>query len=316
VNRPTAVIDKSVLHAICEQPRERLDFYFNNLLERYRLVVPSVLVEEVWVNLAIPGAKSLEAIANMAECLLHLRDSWIAEPLEIAFAEMVKRESIEILPPPREEVMNSFFTLRSDNAALAKWVNDRLELRKIITQERIAQQAAILSPGKFARVADERGFFEKFIRVKFFEMLASNERKRNLLEGVLGPTFRTRHPDCSIEIDAAFDAYSLATCNSFPVTLNCIMTAMFYFYAPLCKIRSPNGKQERKILGRGFSDQRSNLDDEKYVQSALMCARLLTRDLGMRNVMGLLKASGLWNGQSVFLDPKGDLAAQIPKRLD
>jgi hypothetical protein len=90
------------------------------------------------------------------------------------------------------------------------------------------------------------------------------------------------------------------------------MGAMFYFYAPLCKIVLPDGK-DRKILGRSFNDQRSNLNDEKYVQSALLCSRFVTRDEGMRNMMELIKACGLWNGQTVFVDPRENVVAEILK---
>jgi hypothetical protein len=73
--------------------------------------------------------------------------------------------------------------------------------------------------------------------------------------------------------------------------------------------------QTRKFLGRSFDAQRSNLNDEKYVQSALLCSRLATRDEGMRNVMELIKMCGLWNGQVVFIDPKKDVTAEIPRCL-
>jgi hypothetical protein len=84
MNKPTAVIDKSLLQAICELPGDKRDLCFNTLLSRYFLVVPEILVEEVWGNLANPSAgKSLATINMMVRCLLHLQNGWIAEPLEI-----------------------------------------------------------------------------------------------------------------------------------------------------------------------------------------------------------------------------------------
>ena len=141
-------------------------------------------------------------------------------------------------------------------------------------------------------------------------MLSDPSRKRKLLEGVLGLTFRTRHPECSGKIDAAFDNYSLENSDRYHATFNCIMSAMFYYYAPLCKIAGTD-----KIIGRGFKHQKSNLNDEKYVQSALLCARLATRDEGMLNIMELFRASGLWEGQTFFIDPKKDLVTEISARL-
>lgn len=317
MNRRTAVIDKSLLQAICEQTSDKLDACFNTLLGRYVLVVPSILVEEVWVNLASPSpGKRPEVVENMVACLLHLRDAWIAEPLDISFVELVERESVEILPKPPQSVMDSFLTLRRNNSALAKWVKERRELHKKIIAQRIKEHADIFDTRVAAHVTSKREFFEKFIRPKFLDMLADSDRKRRLLEGVLGLTFRTRHPHRSKDIDAAFADYSLDSFDRYHATLNCIMSAMFYFYAPLCKIALPN-EETRKTLGRGSSDQRSNLNDEKYVQSALLCSRLATRDEGMRNVMELFRACGLWNGQTIFTRPDsgGDLAVQISTAL-
>lgn len=311
------MIDKSMLQAICEQTPDNLDVCFNTLLGRYVLVVPSILVEEVWVNRASPSpGKRPEVVGNMVACLLHLRDAWIAEPLDIAFVELVERKPVEILPKPPPSVMDSFFTLRPDDRALAEWVRERRELHKKIIQQRVKEHAGIFDTTVAAHVTNEREFFEKFIRPKFLDMLADSERKRRLLEGVLGMTFRTRHPHRSKEIDAAFEDYSLNSFDRYHATFNCIMSAMFYFYAPLCKIRLPNG-EIRKILGRGSGDQRSNLNDEKYVQSALLCARLATRDAGMRNVMELFRAAGLWNGQTIFTRPdmSQELAAQLSGAL-
>ncbi len=301
VNRPTAVIDKSMLQAICEQTPSEFDRCFNILLGRYVLVVPSILVEEVWVNLASPSpTKRPEVIENIVACLLHLQDAWIAEPLEIAFAELVNRESIEILPKPPPNVMDSFFTLRRDNTALMKWAKERKELQKKIIRERVREHAGVLNPDKCAQVADEQDFFEKFIRPKFLEMLSDPARKRKLLEGLFGLPFR---------IDEAFESYSLETFDKYHATFNCIVSAMFYFYAPLCKIGGT-----RKIVGRGFKDQKSNLNDEKYVQSALLCARLATCDEGMRNIMELFRACALWNGQTIFAgaDPNQKLSRTLP----
>ena len=312
MNKPTAVIDKSLLQAICEQPEDDLDSCFNSLLGRYMLVVPEILVEEVWGNFANPSpGKSPDTIRMMIRCLLHLRDAWIAEPLEIAFVELVKHDPLEVLPKPPPFVMDSFSILNPQNEALKKWFSDRKALHEKVIRQRVAEHARIVKADAFASVKSEREFFEKFIRPKFTEALSDPPRKRRLLEGVLGLTFRARHPECAIEIDAAFEEYSPETFDKYSATLNCIMGAMFYFYAPLCKIVLPDGKV-RKILGRSFDAQKSNLNDEKYVQSALLCSRLATRDEGMRNIMELFKACGLWNGRTVFIDPRKDTTAEIP----
>ncbi len=313
VNRPTAVIDKSMLQAICGQSPDKLDACFNTLFGRYVLVVPSILVEEVWVNRANPSpGKPREVVENMVECLVHLRDAWIEEPLEIAFVEMIERQPIEVLPKPPPSVMNSFSTLPPDNPGLAKWANQRWEMQKKAIEQRLQEQSKIFDTNVAARVGSEREFFDLLIRPKFLDMLADSGRKRNLLELVLGVTFRARYPRRSRDIDAAFEDYSVESFEKYQATFYCIMSAMFYFYAPLCKIEPTNGGA-RKLLGRGRGAQRSNLNDEKYVQSALLCARLATRDEGMRNVMELFRACGLWKGETIFVCPNSsqDLAVQI-----
>lgn len=315
MNKLTAVIDKSMLQAVCELLPDKLDACLNTLLGRYGLVVPSILVEEVWVNRASPSpGKRPEVVEHMVGCLIQLREAWIAEPLDIAFVELVERQPVEILPKPPPSVMDSFFTLSPNDPALAKWVKERREIQRKVIQERVKEHASIFDTTVAANVGSEREFFEKFIRPKFLDILADSGRKRKLLEGVMGMTFRRRYPHRSKDIDAAFEDYSLDSFDRYHATLNCIMTAMFYFYAPLCKIDLRNG-ETRKILGRGSGDQRSNLNDERYVQSALLCARLVTRDEGMLNIMELFRASGLWEGQTFFIDPKKDLVTEISARL-
>ena len=86
MNKPAAVIDKSLLQAICEQDSAKRSASFKALFERYQVAVTSVLIEEVWVNLANPGGKTPPAVlANMIDFLIRQHGSWIAEPMEIAF---------------------------------------------------------------------------------------------------------------------------------------------------------------------------------------------------------------------------------------
>ncbi|HEY0550797.1 MAG TPA: hypothetical protein VGF13_14430, partial [Verrucomicrobiae bacterium] len=229
----------------------------------------------------------------------------------------VKQESIEVLPQPPEKVMNCFLTLRADDHGLVTFAAERLKQRKIQIHRQIGAQDQILPVGQFAYVTDEQDFVEKYIRNKFVEALENPVRKRKLLDLIFGEKFRSRHSDWSKEIDTAFDSYSLATFDQFHATFNCIMSRMFYFYAPLCRVTGLHHEAMDGIIGRTFKKQRSNLVDEKYVQSALLCSRLLTGDKEMRNVAALFKANDLWNGQTVFidLDKSKSLRTQIPHVL-
>jgi hypothetical protein len=90
MNKPAAVIDKSLLQAICEQEAAKQSAYYKILSKHYQVVVTLVLVEEIWVNIAKPNKKTPPTVlANMRD-FLRLHDSWIADPIEIAFAELVK----------------------------------------------------------------------------------------------------------------------------------------------------------------------------------------------------------------------------------
>ena len=265
--------------------------------------------------MAKPNKKTPPAVlANLRE-FLQLHDSWIADPLEIAFAELVKGESIKPLPRPANNLERSFAILRPDDPALVSWVTKRYRQTESIIRQRVKEYADILPTDKFASVKNGRELFE-LIRVKFVEMLNHPSKKRKVLEGVLGLTFRANHVEWSKEIDKAFDSYSSETFEKYQATLNCVIGAMFYRYAPLCKIVPSSGSNDATtILGRGFRAQFNNLADERYVQSALLCDRLLTRDKGMHNVMTLLKDCGFWDGISVFIDPKKDLEIQITQNL-
>jgi len=317
VNKPAAVIDKSLLHAICEQNSENRNASFRALFDHYHIVVSLVLIEEIWANLASPTAKTPpDVLANMKDFLISLHHSWIAEPLEISFLELVKGESIKPLPRPAASLVHSFSILPPNDPLLVKWMEDRASQRKTNIRHRVEMFAAIQETDQFESVENGRDFFERFIRGRFVEMLSDPVRKRDLLERELGLAFRGTHPEWSKEIDEAFSSYSKETFADFQATLMCLIAGMFYFYAPLCKLVSrDNGNRPLKILGRGFRDQFNNLADQRYVQSALLCDRLLTRDEEMHNVMELLRDSGFWDGVSVFIDPKEDVGIQIPRDL-
>lgn len=83
MNKPAAVIDKSLLQAICEQDaEEKRSAYYKILSKHYQVVVTLVLVEEIWVNIAKPNEKTPPAVlANMRE-FLRLHGSWIANLIQ------------------------------------------------------------------------------------------------------------------------------------------------------------------------------------------------------------------------------------------
>jgi hypothetical protein len=314
VERVSAVIDKSLLQAICELPEQELDSCFNVLLDQFVLVVPSVLTQEIWADWANPGRRALPVTQNLIRCILHLKDSWIAEPLEIAFLELVEELPVSELPKPPSQVMNSFFTLDPEDRRLSKWMSETREKRNQIVLNRLVQQRKRLSSEQFFLLVRPGDLLTKIVWPQIIGILSFPEQKKKLLEGVLGEAFRFRHPEAQSRIDAAFAKYTSDSLNQYPITTDCIVAAMTYFYAPFFKLRSAEG-QPQKILDRSKQGQRNNITDEKYVQSALLVSGLLTRDAGMRSVMNVFADARWWNGTATFIDSTQPLGEALISAL-
>jgi hypothetical protein len=145
--------------------------------------------------------------------------------------------------------------------------------------------------------------------------LDSENGGKNILGKLLGWQFRNRHPNFKKRIEKGFSNYTKVNFKQFPATFYYLTTDMLYCYTPLCRIQKSPTATSRKIVGRKLSEQRNNLEDQKYVVSARMCKRLLTRDEGMNNMMQVLKECRLWIGEVVFIDPRKPLSVQIPSLL-
>src|SRR6266436_972581 len=99
----TAVIDKSLFQAICSQPEPQRDRCWNELFTHYQIVVPFVLVEEVWTNYVKPGPKNLAVVREMVSTLTRMTSCWIDDEIEFVFKELVLRKGIKkLLPPPKQ----------------------------------------------------------------------------------------------------------------------------------------------------------------------------------------------------------------------
>lgn len=312
--RPTAVIDKSLLHAVCELPGAALDRCFNALLTHFVLVVPSVLVEEVWSDWAMFKRTSEPARTNLIRCLLHLRDAWIAEPLDIAFQELVEQTPIVEIPKPPSHVMNSFSILAPDDPDLHEWLRQTRERRKWIVTDRLRQQRDRLSADDAFLLPSPGKLLTDVVWPTLVGILSEPAEKAALLDGVLGQGFRYRNPEAGPQIDAAFARYTAKTFDHYPISTKCVLTALVYFYAPMSKIATSGG-EPRKLLSRTKQGQQNNLADEKYIQSALLVAGLLTRDEGMRSVMDVFSEAGCWRGKTVFIDPKQNVATALEVAL-
>lgn len=311
--RPNAVIDKSLLHAICELPETQLDDCFNFLLSRFVLVAPSVLIEEVWREWARINETREPVPTNLVRFLHHLQDAWIAEPLDMAFQELVEEKPVKELLKPPDYVMDSFLTLRRDDPQLQRWLAQSRDNHVRALQDRLSHHRRIFSPDEFHTLGSAGELLTDIVWPAMPRILSSPIEKMNVVEGILGEGFRYRHPGMGAEIDAAIARYTINTVHQYPVATACILTELVYFYAPLCKIRTPSGTQ--KILSRSKRGQYNNRSDAKYVQSALLVAGLLTRDEGMRSVMNVFSEAGEWRGETVFVDPRPNIGVAFESAL-
>jgi len=312
--RPTAVIDKSLLHAICELPDAELDQCFNAILEKFVIVVPSILVEEVWYDQYRCREAPTRATTNLVRCLRHLHNEWIAEPLDIAFQELVEDKPISAIPRPSANVMNSFDTLAASDPELHQWMIQTRDRKNWIIGDRLRQQREKLPPENAFLLAKPGELLTEIVWPEFLGILSNPTEKTKLLEGVLGEGFRYRNRDSGFRIDAAFARYTSETIHHYEVSTQCILTALVYFSAPLFKIATPAGAP-RKLLSRTKQGQQNNLADEKYVQSALLVAALLTRDEGMRSAMDVFSEAGWWGGKIVFVDPRKNINKALETAL-
>lgn len=296
----TAVIDKSLLHEICKQSDDERDRCFELLLNKYVLVIPVVLVEEVWAEWSHPDRKHERFAENLVNCLLELRDTWIAEPIEMAFQELVNQQPISILPKPSPQLLGSFDSLDNCDPELVRWMAERRLSRDRHVENRIAQQQRRSIDVTFERPGQ---VLRQVVLPQIEGILRNREERAKLLDGLLGQGFRATHPEASSGIEVGLARFQAETMHQYRVTQDLIATAMAYFYAPLCQIRDPNTSQTRSLVKPSKRAQRNSLADEHYVQSALLTGGLLTRDRDMAAIATVFEDAGWWAGNVVFFDP-------------
>ena len=289
MTKPTAVIDKSLFHEICKLPaKETRDSIWKALTGKYQIVVPLIMVEEVLVNIVRPGEIPPQDIEMMVSDVLQLQPCWIDDVFEYAFRELVQRQPFEKPVAPPAELLQRLLAAKSNDPELIKWVEERKPARKATATQWIAEQKKLVPATGFYVVKNEQEFFEEAVKMAFFCHLDDPQKKQDMLETILGETFRFRHPDAIQKIDTAFAHYGKDTFKSFPFTFNCLTVWFAYFLAPIFQIQTASDSEPRMILKPGRPDQDNNLADLQYVVSALICDRLLTRDKGMRNIASVV----------------------------
>jgi len=317
VNKPTAVIDKCLFQEICALKSEAArESCWNWLCDRYQLVIPVVMVEEILVNAVAPGKKDKEVVKTMCRELLRFQPCWMDDVHEIAFVELVEKRPMQRFPAPSETVIARLLGLPLDDPDLVDWVTQRKREKEETARNWKAAQDSLLSSSERVTVSSEEEFFDRTAKREFLIALQAPTRRLVMLETILGGKFRLRHPRAAGRIDVSFKAYGPDNFSKYPHTLNCLTARLAYFFAPLVAVKRQGEAQAKCLLKRGEKHQRNNVEDEQYLISALVCDRLLTCDKGLANMGRIFSVAKAWNGEPRLVNPSrpvGGALTAMPK---
>src|SRR5437870_2809946 len=98
----SAVLDKSVFQRVCQTKDSPL---WQGLTTRYRLVIPTILVEETFVNVWDPKTKTASEVHEMKAQLMRLQSHWIEDIRELAFQELVLGQKTSTPPSATGEFL-------------------------------------------------------------------------------------------------------------------------------------------------------------------------------------------------------------------
>ena len=304
------VLDKSGFQRIAEQSAQEQVRLWNHLHGNYQVVIPTILIEEVIVNMADPGALPPAVVHEIMKALLCLQPCWMDDVFEIAFRELVEEQQMSKLPPFPADFVKRIRTLAPDNPELLKWTIERKSNRDATVQTRMAAQDKLLPRAERREMADENEFWIR-LKNQFVKILQNPENQRELLEAVFGETFRARHPDRVSLVNEAFSRFTQKTFTRYYVTLAILMVRLAYMYAPLVHFKNNPGRSVRRFVGRSASDQRNNAADEQYIVAAMICNRLLTRDEEMKSVIEMFGMNGFTKCEIRYLHSNTPVAEQI-----
>ena len=311
----SAVLDNSFLQRIVShKPSEAPERFLQELLDRYRIIIPFVLIEEILINLARPGGEGRARVARtMATLVAECSANWIDEDMRIIFRELVLREPILRFPPLSEElagrVKEIFRSVVVEGVGcpeLGAFVSELGERRYNAVMDKAAFQNALIPYGSETCFKTFAAFMTKEIYPFFRAKLKDPLAKRRMLEAYFGRCLRLPgHPDMKVEIDEAFEAYGPDTLRAFPVTTNWLIVHLTYMRAPLAKIGPEVEKKSLPCLIHRGKHQVNDDFDERYVIAGMMCDRILTCDGGMKNIGEALREGGYWPGQVRLFPSRG-----------
>jgi hypothetical protein len=240
MSKQSAVIDKSLVHELCKHPhineRKRL---WRELHLKYQLVVPQILIQEVVVNAIAPGKKPLDEVQRLIEQVAQHHTCWLDDIHEIVFRELVRRASPITLPPLAEPLAPKIFKLRFNDDALKRWVEERKQDARSTHEQWKAEQQRLSAVAKKTELTSESEMFD-VVRSTFLGALLDEVRRKEMLEHILGVTFRFRHPDEENSIDRAFAEFTPQTFTNHYMTSAFLLTRLAYVLAPVFTLPGPS----------------------------------------------------------------------------
>jgi hypothetical protein len=93
----SALMDNSLYHRICEQSPEMRERLWSALHDRYQIIIPLVMIEEVMASFG-HSQMNRAIVEEMAEQIVKLRPCWMDDVFEIAFRELVLKEKFDHIP--------------------------------------------------------------------------------------------------------------------------------------------------------------------------------------------------------------------------
>lgn len=311
MRKPTALIDKNVLESLSHLPAHERDPILNALLNNYQVLIPAVLVEEVWTNYLNPRETTDPNVVKvMRDMVLALRDCWLVDEWELMFEELVKHKKTlpRFVMMPAEKV-DEMAGLHPNTPLIQEWLTNREAIKRLISEERINRQKQIEPSGNFVLVKSERSFLRQAIK-PWFDFLKDRKKGADYLHRFAGERMTKRNRGYGKRIKRAIRTF-VNDPFRFRVTLNCVLSDLFYDYAPVYRVI--DGTQHgRAFIRRGKSSQKNNYDDQRYVACALLCDRIVTRDHDMAKMMECFKECRLWTGEVIYLPQPGPIQDLVP----
>ena len=314
MSKISAVIDKSLFHELCKLPdskeRERL---WHELHQKYQLIVPLMLIEETIVNAVAPGKKLFDEVERLVEQVALHSSCWLEDVYEIVFRELVEKALPTTLPPLAEPITAELFKLRRDDDLLKLWVEERKEGARTTHNQWKGEQtqltASALARGVKLELKSESELFD-FVRSKFRHTLLDVEMRKEMLESILGVTFRSRHQNGEL-IDKAFAEFTPKSLTNYYATLAFLKCRLAYVLAPVFTL--PGSSPTARL--RFLKQKVNNVYDAEYVTSALICDRFLTRDKEQARMCRIFELAGFWKGKVVYIPPGQDIRTALPSAL-